>query len=62
MRDLQYYATKHQTYSVSGLLMDRNGKVIFADINRVICKLSNDEYFFKNPVNHGETQLIKWYW
>lgn len=62
MRELQIEALNRHTSGVAGLLVDKKGNVIFAGTNRIINKLSTNQFIVKNPMNHGEGQIMKWYW
>lgn len=40
-----------------------NGQIIYSNNNRVIDRLQNiSQFFLHDPLFHGETYAIKWYW
>lgn len=52
-----------KSYGVGGMIVENsNGRVIHAFGNRANGQLANGTDFFPtSPSNHGETQLVKWY-
>ena len=52
-----------QSYGVGGAIVEnKTGRIIHAYGNRVNGQLKGDWYFPSDPTNHGETQLVGWYY
>ena len=63
LRQAGIAATEGQSYGVGGAIVEnKTGRIIHAYGNRVNGQLKGDWYFPSDPTNHGETQLVGWYY
>lgn len=63
LRQAGIAATEGQSYGVGGAIVEnKTGRIIHAFGNRVNGQLKGDWYFPSDPTNHGETQLVGWYY
>ncbi|MGB8853547.1 MAG: hypothetical protein WCC69_08285 [Pirellulales bacterium] len=63
LRQAGIAATDGQSYGVGGAIVEnKTGRIIHAFGNRVNGQLKGDWYFPSDPTNHGETQLVGWYY
>lgn len=59
---LQLQTRKDRTFAVSGLLLDCEGRVIYAGSNRVLARIDKaDGQFVIDPTSHCEQRMIYWY-
>ena len=56
-------ASRQGTFAVGGILIEnKTGKVIHTAHNRVVSQLRSGDAFPLNPTNHGERQIVSWYY
>ena len=59
---LQLQTRKERTFAVSGLLLDAQGRVIYAGSNRVLARIDKaGREFVIDPTSHCEQRMIYWY-
>jgi tRNA(Arg) A34 adenosine deaminase TadA len=55
-------AAQQGTFAVGGLLVNNEtGEIIHTEHNRVIDRLKSGQAFPLDPTNHGERQIVSWY-
>lgn len=63
VREQAEIAASVSCYGIGGMIVEtKTGRIIKAWGNRAQGELKSGEYYPQDPSNHGETQLVRWYY